>query len=222
MKLAALFSGGKDSTYALFKAMQYHDIACLITMKSKNTESYMFHTPNIDISSLQADAIGLPQIISGTSGKKELELRDLKKAIRRAIREYKIEGIVTGAIESVYQATRIQKIAKELRIWCFSPLWKKDQLELLDELIRNRFEIIILSVAAYPLGKEWLGRKLTRDALAELKTMKVKYGINPAGEGGEYESLVIDAPFFGRRIEILKSEKKFEDGSGSLIIREAR
>ncbi len=222
MKLASLFSGGKDSTYATYLAMSYHEVSCLISLKSKNPESYMFHTPNISMTKLQADAIGIPLVEAGTEGKKETELKDLKRAIKKAMIEYKIEGVVTGAIESVYQATRIQKICHELNIWCFNPLWKKDQVMLLEELLKSRFEIIITAVAAYPLDERWLGRKIDSAAIAELKKLKEKFKVNPAGEGGEYESLVLNAPFFKKRLSVSSAEKIYRNNSGIYQIKEAR
>src|SRR3989339_1541107 len=116
MRLGVLFSGGKDSCYAMHLAKQQHEIVCLITLRSENKESYMFHTPNISITELQAEAIGLPLLTADTLGKKEDELADLKKAIQKAKDMFAIQGIVTGAIESVYQASRIQKLCDEIGI----------------------------------------------------------------------------------------------------------
>src|SRR3990170_202486 len=104
MRLGVLFSGGKDSTFALHVAAQKEEVACLITVVSKNEESFMFHTPNIDITILQAEALGLPLIQKATEGKREEELKDLKEAITQAVRDCGIEGVVSGAIESVYQS----------------------------------------------------------------------------------------------------------------------
>ena len=110
MRLGVLFSGGKDSTLALHMAAEKEEVACLITLISENKESYMFHTPNIDVSALQAEALGLPRVAKVTKGEKEKELADLEEAIAQAAKEYQIEGVVTGAVESVYQAERVQRI----------------------------------------------------------------------------------------------------------------
>ncbi len=160
MKLGVLFSGGKDSTYALSKAMEKEEVVCLISVISKNKESYMFHTPNIHITDLQAEAIGLPLVKRLTEGKKEAELDDLKAAIKEAKDKYNIEGIVTGAIESVYQAQRVQKICDKLNLWCFNPLWMKDQEDLMRELVKNRFKVIISGIFAYPLDRTWIGKEI--------------------------------------------------------------
>lgn len=205
MRLGVLFSGGKDSTYAAHIAKKYgHELACLISLFSSNKDSFMFHTPAIKITQKQAELMKIPQLIFNTNGKKEEELVDLEKAIRLAIKKYKIEGIVTGAVESIYQSTRIQTICNKLGIECFNPLWQKDQIELLEDLIKNKFNIILTGVAAYPLDKNWVGKEINNSFISEIKILNEKYKINPAGEGGEFESLVINCPLFKRKLEIEK------------------
>ncbi len=221
MRLGVLFSGGKDSAYALFKAMEKEEVVCLIVMTSENEESYMFHTPNIGVTGLQAEAVGLPLVQESTEGVKEEELKDLYKVIRKAQTLYKIEGVVTGAVESVYQAERIQRICNDLDLWCFNPLWLKDQVELLREIVENQFKVIISGIFAYPLDGEWLGREIDQKTIEELIDLREKYKISPSGEGGEIETTVLDAPFFKRRIEITDSEKKVDKYSGVFMIKRA-
>jgi ABC transporter with metal-binding/Fe-S-binding domain ATP-binding protein len=222
MKLGVLFSGGKDSTYALLKASETEKVVCLITVISKNKESYMFHTPNIDLTELQAESMGLPLVRIISEGKKEEELQDLKKAIEEAKERFNIEGVVTGAIESVYQSGRIQRICNEMNLQCFNPLWKKDQEKLLKEILDSKFKVIISGIFAYPLDKRWLGKELNENTIKELIDLKEKYKISPAGEGGEIETTVLDAPFFKKRIEILDYEIKAEKNSGVFVIKKAR
>src|SRR6056297_2047832 len=136
MKLALLLSGGKDSVYAGYLAKkESHDLECLISIFSENKESYMFHTPSISKVEKQAEIMNIPLVVQKTKGKKENELKDLKKVIKKIKKKFGIEGVITGAIQSVYQASRIQEICDELEIECFNPLWQKDQEEYLDELI---------------------------------------------------------------------------------------
>lgn len=207
MKLALLFSGGKDSTYAGYLAKQYkHKIICLISIISKNKDSFMFHTPSIQQTIKQAQAMNIPIIIKKTKGKKELELIDLEKAIKQAKSKYKIQGIVTGAVASVYQAARIQKICDKLNIECFNPLWQKDQIELLNNIIEDKFEAIIVGVAAYPLNKDWLGRKIDKKFIADIKKLQEKYKINPSGEGGEFESFVLNCQMFKKPLKIINKK----------------
>ena len=219
MKVAVLFSGGKDSTLALHKALKFQDVVCLVSLLSENPESYMFHVPNITMAFIQAEAIGLPIILKKTKGEKEKELADLKDALIDAKRDFGIEGVVTGAVRSVYQASRIQKICSELGLWCFNPLWLKDQIELLEEVVREGFEVIISGVFAYPLEKDILGRRIDRKFIGKMKKLQKEWKINPAGEGGEIETTVLDGPVFRKRIKILEHETTYRDSSGTFRIK---
>ena len=222
MKLGVLFSGGKDSTFALQVAAQKEEVSCLITVVSKNPESYMFHTPNIHVTGLQAEAIGLPLITKVTEGKKEEELKDLEQAITEAINQHNIEGIVTGAVESVYQTERVQRICNHLDIWCFNPLWKRNQKQLLEELVEKRFTAIISGVFAYPLDETCLGKQLNTDLIGKLVELEKKFGISPSGEGGEIETTVLDAPLFKKKIEVLDYTIEAKGNSGVFRITKAR
>jgi len=222
MRLGVLFSGGKDSTLALAKAKEKNEVVCLITLISENKESYMFHTVNVGLTTLQAEALDLPIIQRVTEGRKEEELEDLKKAMQEAKTTFNIKGIVTGAIQSEYQAGRIRKICAELDLQCLNPLWKKDQKELLEEIVEEGYKAIISGVFAYPLDRSWLGREIDREMIDRLVKLQEKYGISPAGEGGEIETTTLDAPPFRKRIEILESEIKTKGDSGVLVIKKAR
>lgn len=209
MKCGVLFSGGKDSTYAahITKKSKF-DLSCLITIISENPDSYMFHTPSISKVEKQAEVMNIPLIIQRTKGEKEEELKDLENAIKKAKTEFGIESIITGAVESVYQKSRIEKICKTFDLKCLNPLWHKDQIELLEDLIKNNFDIIITGVFAYPLDEKWLGRKIDKEFIKEVKNLQQKYKINPAGEGGEFESYVLNCPLFSRKLKI-KDKKIF-------------
>src|SRR3989338_771040 len=154
MKLGILFSGGKDSTSSAWLAKKYgYELTCLISIFSENPESYMFHTPSIKQVKKQAEIMEIPLIIQKTKGNKEEELKDLEEAIEKARQKYKIQGIVTGAIQSIYQSSRIQKICDKLNLECFNPLWQKNEEEYLSELIQNKFKVILTGVSAYPLDE---------------------------------------------------------------------
>jgi len=215
MNLAVLFSGGKDSVYAAYLAQKFeHAISCFITVASERSDSYMFHTPNILRTVKQAEVAGIPLLIKKTQGVKEEELKDLEDIISKAKTEYKIEGIVTGAVESAYQASRIQKICNKLDLDCFNPLWQKNPEEYWDDLLKNGFEIIITGVAADGMGKEWLGQKIDREMLIKLKDIKKKYKIHLSFEGGEAETFVVDCPLFYKKLKILRGKAIFFKNSG--------
>ena len=222
MKLGVLFSGGKDSTFACWKAMEKEEVACLISVLPENPESYLFHTPNVSLTSLQAEAAGLPLVTVESEGVEEAEVADLSRAISRAVERHGIEGVVTGAIHSVYQATRIQRVCHDLGLWCFNPLWQRDQEEYLEEVVSSGFRFLISGVSAAPFDEAWLGRELDRQAVDELKALARRYRMNPAGEGGEYETFVFDAPFFRKRIEVLRASREYHGDHGIFRIEEAR
>ncbi len=215
MKAGILFSGGKDSTYAAYVAKQEgHELTCLITVHSDNKESYMFHTPSIGKTEKQAEVMELPLYIEKTKGEKEKELVDLERAIKKAREKYGFDMLVTGALHSVYQASRIQTICDKLGLKCFNPLWHRNEIEYLNELIDNGFDIVIIGVFAYPLDQSWLGMKIDNKFVEKVKELKEKYSIHPAGEGGEFETFVLNCPLFTRPLEI-RSFKDSVEGKNS-------
>lgn len=220
LKLGLLFSGGKDSLYAAYiMKQQNYDLTCLITIKSKNPSSYMFHTPNIDLTSLQAHALNLPIIIQETTGEKELELIDLEQALKKAQQQYHLDGIITGAVFSTYQRDRIEKIADKLGLKIFSPLWHKSQEQEIRELLQHKFKIIFTSIAAEGLDKTWLNKIITAQDLPKLLLLQKKYQININGEGGEYESLVLDCPLFINQEIIIKETKIIEENQNTALLK---
>jgi uncharacterized protein (TIGR00290 family) len=122
----------------------------------------------------------------------------------------------------VYQATRVQRVCNDLDLWCFNPLWLKDQGEYMDEVVSSGFRFLISGGSAVPLGESWLGREVDRHTVGELKALANRHRMNPAGEGGEYETFVLDAPFFVRRIEVLRASREYHGDHGVFRIEEAR
>ena len=223
MKVGILFSGGKDSTYAAYLARKAGDeLRCLITLSPARSDSYMFHYPNIRWTALQAQAMHLPQVTLETKGVKEEELADMKRAIEIAKRDYSIEGVYTGALASVYQKSRVERICDEIGVKAVSPLWHIDQVAHLTNIVANHFEVIMTGVAALGLDENWLGRPLDNEAIRDLAKLQTRYGVNPGLEGGEGETFVLDCPLFDRRIEVLSSQKHWKGDSGYLEILDAR
>jgi ABC transporter with metal-binding/Fe-S-binding domain ATP-binding protein len=217
--LAALVTGGKDSILALYRAQQMgHTIEVLATMIPKRSDSYMFHFPNIHLTDHISKALEIPLVTAPTSGIKEKELEDLKKLLA----SLDVDGVVSGAVLSSYQKERIDRICDELELKSVAPLWHQDPLDIMKELIRLKFKVIIVGVYAYGLDQTWLGREINNETLEKLVELNQKFQISLVGEGGEYESLVLDAPFYKKRIEILKAEANYENSSGVLVVKEAR
>ena len=219
-RCAVLFSGGKDSTMAAYLSKKKgYELACLITVLSKNPESYMFHTPSIQKTKQQARVMNIPLIVDKTKGEKEKELKDLERVIKTAKKKYKINCVVTGALHSVYQASRIQKICDKLKLKCINPLWHKDEIKYLKEIIRRKFKVIVIGVSAYPLNASWLGRKIDKEFIEDVKELHEKYKIHVAGEGGEFETFVLDCPLFERPLKVTGADFTGEEHSWRMEIK---
>ena len=201
MKIAALVSGGKDSVFAVQKMIDNgNDISCFICLVPENKESYMFHSVNTNLVASISEACGIPLYYQPTSGVKEEELSEMESAVLKSMSDYGIEGICSGAIESEYQKSRIEKLCSAHHIRSFTPLWKVDPVELLTEMIDSGMDIRFAAVAADGFDESWLGRKLDFEALSDLITLNRKKYVHIAGEGGEFETAVLDAPFFAKKI----------------------
>lgn len=221
MKLASLFSGGKDSTMALYKALQKgHEIPVLLSMLSERDDSYMYHVPNINLTKYQSEAVGIPLIAKATSGKPPQENTDLENALIELKNNFKIQGVAVGAVHSNYQYNIVSEICKKLNLRVFAPYWQHNHEELIKEAINSGFEIIIVGVFAEGLDESWLGRKLDYEALDELKGLNKKFGVDVGGEGGEYETVVVDGPIFKKKLGIKKSKRVWDGIRGELIIEE--
>ncbi len=219
MRVVVLYSGGKDSNYALYWALNHGlKVEYLVSMVSEREDSYMYHVPNVHLTDLQARSTHLPLIKGFTAGEKEKEVEDLKTVLRGL----KIDGIVSGALASEYQKKRVDRVAEELGIASLAPAWHRDPADYMNEVI-GVFDVIIVGVFAYGLDRNWLGRRLDEDALTELKALHDRYGIHLAGEGGEFETFVVDAPFFSSRIVFDETEVNWDDRtcSGTLNVKAA-
>ena len=221
MKVAVLFSGGKDSTMAVYNALDNgDDVKYLLSMKSANDESYMFHVPNIHLTDLLSEAMDIPIISVETDGIKEEELQDLKREFEN-LKSLGVEAIYTGALYSTYQKSRIERLADEVGIMAISPYWHVNELDYMREILSLGFEVIISGVAAYGLDEKWLGRKIDDECIDDLIKLNDKVGINLAFEGGEAETLVLDGPIFKKRVKIIKDKKVWNVDSGLYIIEDA-
>ena len=214
-----LFSGGKDSVFALWFAIhQGYEIACLLTIFPQRSDSWMFHYPDIEWTRLQAEAVGIPQVTAKASGVKEEELGAMKEALLELKRTRGIDCVVTGAIASEYQKWRIETICYELGLRSVAPLWRKDPEQLLTEQVEMGFEFILTACMAMGLGPDWLGRMIDSKAIDELKSISRRYGISLVFEGGEAETYVLNAPIFSKKIRVVEAHPVWKGDSGSLDI----
>jgi ABC transporter with metal-binding/Fe-S-binding domain ATP-binding protein len=231
MSWVSLFSGGKDSSWALYRAQQEGlDVGRLLTVHPEG-DSYMYHTPATHLASLAAESIGLPLTEvepddfgaadaedSGAQGDAEVE--PLEAALRELQGEMELSGVTAGAVESEFQTSRIEALCDRLGIDLFAPLWQRDPETLAEEMLEADFDIRIVQVAAAGLDESWLGRKLDADALAELQELNDQYGVHILGEGGEFETYVVDGPHMSERIE-LEYSTVWEGNRGHIVVEDA-
>jgi len=225
MKVAVLFSGGKDSCLALWYAVhQGWDVVTLISVHPENRESWMFHYPVIGFTKLQAESMDLPLIVVETLGKKEKELEDLTACLIDMKELLGVEAVVSGAVASEYQRRRMDVICNNIGLRNFAPLWLKDPELLLRLQIELGFEIVITAVMAQGFSESWLGRRLDLSCLNDILHLNQKYGVHVSGEGGEYETFVTFSPLFKSKILIFETNREWnaESHHGILNIEKAR
>ena len=219
MTVTALVSGGKDSVYAAYLAdTQGWPVEELVTLRPRDPESMMFHTPNLDLVELQAEAWGkrhrtVPVTDPGEPG----ELEALDRALSGAT-----GPVVAGAIASSYQWARLLRIADRHGRRVYAPLWRKEPGTVVREEILAGLDIRFVHLSAEPLPAAWLGERLDLARLTELERIHREVRqVNVAGEGGEYETLVVDAPFFASRIEVDRARTEVDRSTGRLVISSA-
>ncbi len=219
MRLASLYSGGKDSTFSLYLAEQMgHDVPYLVNVVPEDAASWIFHTPNLSLVPLMAESMGKELVTAGSTGTEEGDMDGL----RLALRGLDVEGVVSGAIWSDYQWDRMNVVCGELGLKLIAPLWRKDQDMLMDQFLDSGIRAVIAGCYAEGLGEEWLGREIDAEAVEELKAVRARTGISIMGEGGEYESLTLDSPMHSRPLEILEAEREWSRQGGTLRVLKAR
>ena len=223
MKLAALFSGGKDSTYSIYKAKQMgHDVRCLVTIFPKSANSHLLHFPNIELTKLQSKTLKIPQIISTLdSDESTEEMNMLKILLKKAKQDFQIDGLVHGGISSEFQKKCFEVICKENGLSIITPLWKTDSKEYMNILINSNFKFILTSVSSAGLDERWLGKIISHDDVLMLNNLSGKHGFNLNFEGGEAETFVIDCPLYSYPIKINKSQTIWDGYRGRFEIEDA-
>ena len=218
MNVSALFSGGKDSVFAVYLAEQHGwNVTNLVTIIPENKDSWMYHSVNVHLVDELSEAINIPIVKGITIGEKEDELKDLKEVLSKL----DIDGVISGALASEYQRTRIEKICYELKLKSFTPIWHKNQELVLRNQVDAGFKIIITGVFAHGLDETWLGRTIDEKCISELVKLQNKFGFNIAGEGGEFETLVVDGPIFKKRLVLDEVLKEWKRDNGILKVKKS-
>jgi ABC transporter with metal-binding/Fe-S-binding domain ATP-binding protein len=226
-----LFSGGKDSSWAVYQALEDGlNVSRLLTVHPSD-DSYMYHVPETQLARLAAESIGIelvevePGDLEATdavdsAAQGDAELEPLEAALTELADEIDLAGVTAGAIESEFQTSRIQEMCDRLGIDLFAPLWQRDPEQLAAEMLEAGFEITILQVAAYGLDESWLGRTLDAEAIDDLRELNDEYGVHLLGEGGEFETFVTNGPHMSQRID-LEYDTEWNENSGRIRITNA-
>jgi diphthine-ammonia ligase len=222
LRLAALYSGGKDSTFSIFKIRELgHQVVRLIAMIPSADDSLLFHYPNIGLTHYLAEAMQIPLTTFAVNKEsKEGEFQALEQAIIQVKSDYDIQGIVHGAISSRFQNELFRRICSDNQLVMFTPLWNAIPLQYMYGLLSEKFDIKIVSVSAMGLGKDWLGKSLDTNSISLLESLSKKHGFDLAFEGGDAETLVVNCPLFTKKLDIKKAVVHWDGQRGIFEILE--
>ena len=223
MKLACLFSGGKDSTYAIHLAKQQgHDVVCLLSVFPKSDESHLLHHPNLKWTKLQSVSMKIPQlIISSNSDEIDNELIVMEKLLQNAKEQFQIDGLVHGGIKSKFQKEKFETLCLKLNLVSIAPLWETNPKEYMNQLLDSNFHFMMVTVSSDGLDEQWLGKLITQSDIEVLNNLSDKFGFNLNFEGGESETFVINCPLFSYPIKINKFTKNWDGYRGRFEIVDA-
>lgn len=220
MKLASLFSGGKDSTFAIYLAQkQGHEVACLLSIFAKSDESHLLHHPNMQWTKLQSESMQIPQItIDSDSDKTGDELVAFECLLKTAKEKYGIEGLVHGGIKSNFQKEKFENVCSKHGLDVIAPMWDAEPEQYMNDLLEAKFSFIMVTVSSDGLDDSWLGKRIGLSEINTLKNLSEKFGFNLNFEGGEAETFVINCPLFSNSIKINQAEKKWDGYRGRFEI----
>jgi diphthine-ammonia ligase len=217
MKVVALVSGGKDSCYVMLKCLSYeHIIVALAHIAPRanvqEMDSFMYQSIGSAAIPTLAETLRLPLYTRETSAAARVttlsyapiaaddEVEDLRALLRDVKAAHpEVEAVCAGALWSDYQRLRVESAASRTGLLSLAYLWRRDQRELLDEMVAAGVHAVLVKVAAVGLNESHLGKSLA-EMRATLLRLEEQYGVHVCGEGGEYETLVLSLPTFDRDI----------------------
>ncbi len=223
MKIGSLFSGGKDSTYAIYLAQkQGHTVTCLLSIFTKSEESHLLHYPNLQWTKLQSESMKIPQlIIHSDSDETDDELFALENLLQNAKKQFHIEGLVHGGIKSQFQKEKFETLCSKLDLIAVTPLWNTEPKQYMNDLLENNFIFIMTTVSSDGLDDTWLGKLISKSDIDTLGHLSDKFGFNLNFEGGEAETFVVDCPLFSNSIKINQAKKTWDGYRGRFEIIDA-
>ena len=223
MNLGSLFSGGKDSTFAIYLAQkQGHEVTCLLSIFTKSEESHLLHYPNLKWTKLQSESMKIPQLtINSKSDETDDELFALENLLQNAKDQFHIEGLVHGGIKSQFQKEKFETLCSKLDLIAVTPLWNTEPEQYMNDLLESNFVFIMTTVSSDGLDDTWLGKQISKSDIDILKHLSEKFGFNLNFEGGEAETFVVDCPLFSNSIKINQAKKIWDGYRGRFEIMDA-
>ncbi|PSO06566.1 hypothetical protein B9Q04_15380 [Candidatus Marsarchaeota G2 archaeon BE_D] len=224
MKFAALISGGKDSFFAAYyMTIQGWEPVLLVRILPRTPDSYMFHTVNLHVVEKQAECANLPLASLSVSGVREVEVEEFSSQLSRLREEHGFEALVTGGVWSEYQRVRFDSACEAADLKCFSPLWHKKPETLFKTYLDHGFKFMFSGVYALGFSDTWVGRLIQAEDLQKLVELNQRYGVSIIGEGGEYESLVLDCPLFQyKRLSVSGRKKRTGPYSYEFVVEDVQ
>ncbi len=207
MKVVSLWSGGKDSTLACYKAIKEgHDIIRLVNFLDETTGRSLSHGISKEIINIQIQSTEMPYT------QNEMPRSEYRRRFISIMLQFKkidgAEGIVFGDIYLEAHKEWIEDVCGELGLEAVMPLWGIDTKNLAGEFVDLKFESLIAATDNRFMGPEFLGRKFDHDLIDKL----IKMRIDPCGEQGEFHTFVYSGPIFKKPFNFKMSEKRFEHG----------
>jgi uncharacterized protein (TIGR00290 family) len=213
---AMLWTGGKDSALALYEAIQDGCcVRCLVTFAPPEPK-FLAHP--LAFIKLQAQALVLPHYVLSIHDPFEKSYETALGALRDKMG---VNMVITGDIAEVAGSPNwIRERSRPMGMQVHTPLWGRDRLTLLRQLLDNGFQVLFSCVKTGWLGENWIGRELNDTAIADLRKVREQTGLDLCGEEGEYHTLVTDGPHFQRRIVIRSASRRAMDSLAHLEIHE--
>lgn len=218
MDVAILFSGGKDSAYAIEYALEKGwQIDYLLTVIPTRKDCYLFHYATTENAAKIAEMLGLKHLTLKCNFANPLKEALLVKEL---VERNKVDALILGGVGlQETQIKSLQDALAPLGVKVFASHAGHSHEELMKEMLQKGYRFIISQIASDGLH-DWLGKEITKENFQLLKKDSKKFGFHIGFEGGYADTFVTDAPYFPKRLEILEAEKIFDDEySGHIVIK---
>jgi len=207
MKAAALFSGGKDSLYAVY----------LVEKQGVTVDNLITLLPTLPWPSPHAENVEDLKILAESMGKR-LAIVDFKieGAFVEALKSLEVDALVAGDINVEAHLAGLKDVCNKTGLELLEPIYGRDTSELFHEIFSLGFKALITGVNLKYLGEEWLGFTISKETGASFLS---KIGsVDPLGENGEFHTLVLECPLYAKPFKVKSVERKAAKGMAYLNV----